>query len=210
MDAIRNQIDAAVQAEQQDHLLRNALQARHAQAARLVELPEQDAGARLLEFVTHYIRSLPGLLNDLETAAADAGLSDQVEPLIAVAREFFALPAQAIGSRSGLTALMVKAYLGHRLLEEVNEACLFHTGEPMIPMDMTMANIIVHTLIGEPFANDMDSLVHSAVERLFHPVASQDDGFREFMNRLEQSNLVHICRRIPSLSGQAGLQNQLL
>ena len=210
MDALRTQIESAWKAEQQDQVLQKVLHTCQPQVARLVDLPEQDAGHKLLEFVIHYIRALPGLLEDLEMAAADAGLSSHVEPLVQVAREFFALPARAIGSRSGLTALMVKAYLGHRLLEEVNEACLFHTGEPMIPMDMTMANIIVHTLIGEPFANDMDSLVNAAVERLFQPATSEEDGFRTLMSRLEHSNLVHICRRWPSLSGQAGLYSHPL
>ncbi|MEN9463972.1 MAG: hypothetical protein RL217_153, partial [Pseudomonadota bacterium] len=157
------QIATAIVCEQQDHLLQHALQARYPLVSRLVELDETQAGKQLLDFIVLYIEAVPKLLEDLTQAAEQAGLRQAVTPLIHIANNFFNLSTHTLGPRSGLTALMVKAYLAHRLLEEVMDVCHFTTGESILPMDLTFTNIIVHTLIGEPFANDMDHLVSAAV-----------------------------------------------
>lgn len=212
MDMTEHQLRHALDEERHTHLLQNALQCCYPQVTRLVELREQDAGERLLDFVCLYIRSAPVLLDDLQKAARYAGAGDCIQPLVDIGREFFDLPARVIGHRSGLTAMMVKAYLAHRLLEEVNEACLFRTGHPMIAMDLTLANLIVHTLIGEPFANDMDQLVNTAVTRLFSRYQQQEEKEAEpggWFSRLQPQNLVQICQRWPSLSQQAGLHSAL-
>lgn len=205
MKSIEQQIRHALAEEEQEHTLESALQASHEQVARLVDLNKRNTGKQLLDFVSLYIRSVPTLLNDLQAVAAEKKLSRSVQPLIDIATEFFKLPSHTLGKRSGLTALMVKSYLAHRLLEEVNDACLFHTGTAIIPMDMSFTNTIVHTLIGEPFANDMDKLVDDTVKKLFQ----QEHNNKGFINELSSSNLVHICQQWPSLSGQVGLYSSL-
>lgn len=205
MKSIEQQIRSALSVEEKEHTLEEALQASHEHVARLVGLSEKNTGQQLLDFVSLYIRSVPNLLNDLQTVAAEKGLSHSVQPLVDIALEFFKLSSRALGKRSGLAALMVKSYLAHRLLEEVNDACLFHTGTAIIPMDMSFTNTIIHTLIGEPFANDMDQLVNSAVKKLFEQKADSHTYIQELAN----NNLVHICQQWPSLSGQVGLYSSL-
>lgn len=200
--SVEQQINTALAVEHENHTLEHALQARSQQVARLVTLDETQAGTQLLEFIELYVRAVPSLLNDLYQTAKSYGLGGTVQPLVDTATQFYRLPPHKLGARSGLTALMVKAYLAHRLLEEVNDACLYHVGKTMIPIDMTLTNTIVHTLIGEPFANDMDEMVNVAVEHLFS--AEQDRG-NQLMHQLTNSNLVHIWQRLPSLSSQAGL-----
>lgn len=56
-----------------------------------------------------------------------------------------------------LLRLMGSAY-AHRLIEEINDRYLLETGQIFIPSDMTTANLIMHQLIGEPFANQLDAL----------------------------------------------------
>lgn len=205
MKFIEQQIRYALTVEEQEHTLETALQANYQHIARLVKLNEEDTGQQLLNFVSLYIRSVPSLLDDLQVIATEKKLSRSVQPLIDIALEFFKLPSRAIGKRSGLTALMVKAYLAHRLLEEVNDACLFHTGTAIVPMDMSFTNTIIHTLIGESFANDLDHLVDTAVKKLFQ----QERNNQAFIQELSNSNLVHIYQRWPSLSGQVGLNSSL-
>ncbi len=205
MKSIEQQIRSALSVEEQEHTLECALQASHDQVSRLVELNKENTGQQLLDFISLYIRSVPKLLKDLQKVAAEKKLSRSVQPLIDIAMEFFKLPSHALGRRSGLTALMVKSYLAHRLLEEVNDACLFHTGTAIVPMDMSFTNTIIHTLIGEPFANDMDQLVSDAVKKLFQ----QEHHNKGFIQELSSSNLVHICQQWPSLSGQVGLYSSL-
>lgn len=205
MNFIEQQIQDALLEEEQEHTLEQALQASHKHIARLVDLNAENAGKQLLEFVTLYIQSVPNLLTDLQRVAAQQKLSRAVQPLIDIALRFFKLPSYSIGKRSGLTALMVKAYLANRLLEEVNDACLFHTGTAIIPMDMSLSNTIVHTLIGEPFANDMDVLVDESVDRL----SLLEKNNSDFIQELSNNNLVHICQKWSSLSGQVGLYSSL-
>lgn len=203
---IDEQIDCAYAVEQHTHMLEQALQANYTQVARLVALDEEQAGQQLLEFVLLYIRSLPTLLADFSHTAQKYGLLKTVQPLLDTAYSFFELPKHKLNAYSGLTALMVKAYLAQRLLEEVNDACLFYVGRSMIPIDMTLTNTIVHTLIGEPFANEMDEIVNNAVSNLF---SQQQDQGNELMKRLTDSKLVHIWQRLPALSYSAGLQISL-
>lgn len=203
------QIATALASEQQDHLLQHALQARYPLVSRLVELDETQAGKQLLDFIVLYIEAVPKLLEDLTQAAEQAGLRQAVTPLIHIANNFFNLSTHTLGPRSGLTALMVKAYLAHRLLEEVMDVCHFTTGESILPMDLTFTNIIVHTLIGEPFANDMDHLVSAAVAQLLQPEFNGYKDSHSYLEQLASSNLVRIFQEHSSVCGQAGLVSAL-
>ncbi|WP_430460696.1 hypothetical protein ACQUQU_15955 [Thalassolituus sp. LLYu03] len=211
MEVIRQQIIEAISDEAATHLLQNALAAKADQVARIVDLPQDEAAARLLDFVIRYIEDVPPMLDDLSDAAAETGLTAYVQPVVQIAREFFITPPQAVAGDAGLASLMYKAYLAHRLLEEVNESYVFRVGQPLIPMDMTLANVIVHTLIGEPFANDLDALVDAANRRLFsQQKAFQSQEFKAFIARRETSNLIQIWQRWPSLSGEMGLMSNLI
>lgn len=209
MEAIQQLIDNAITAEASHQHLHQALSGKLEHVDRLVQLPEDQAAEKLHEFVVRYIQNVPTLLDSLQSAALEVGLVQYVQPVIRVASEFFTTPALAshIGGRAGLVALMGQAYLAMRLFEEVNETYVFKVGQPLIPVDMMMSNLIIHTLIGEPFANDLDTLVTEAVEQLLSP-AYQSDDFKAFMSQKEADNLVHICRQIPCMSAEMGLASQ--
>ena len=85
-----------------------------------------------------------------------------------IAKAYFLNPPSSVLARqhTGLMGLMDEAYLAHRLMEEVNDRFIVEAGVPLAPMDMTRSNIIVHHLIGEPFANDLDQAVLRSVEAL--------------------------------------------
>lgn len=207
MEAIQQLIQRAIHEEASSQHLHQALSSRIDQVARLVQLPEDQPLEKLCDFVVRYIEDVPTMLDNLQSAALEVGLLDYVQPVIRVASEFFTTPPQEMANQTGLGALMAEAYLAMRLFEEVNETYIFKVGQPLIPMDMTMSNIIIHTLIGEPFANGLDELVEQAVEHLFTP-AYQSDDFKAFMSRKEADNLVHICRQLPCMSSQMGLASQ--
>ena len=204
-------IHQAVAEEASTGHLRQALASRAGQVARIVDLPEEQADEKLLEFVIRYIQDAPRMLDDLESAASEAGLGDFVEPIVRVARQFFTMPPAELNGSAGLASLMYEAYLAHRLLEEVNESYINQVGQPLTPMDMTLSNGIIHTLIGEPFANDLDKLTQAAVSRLSgktDPYGNAD--FKAFIDKKSADNLVHIWRRWPSMSGEMGLTSNLL
>ncbi len=68
----------------------------------------------------------------------------------------------------GLEALLDEAFLAHRLLEEVNDHHIRHLQRPLLPLDMTEANIIVHHLLGDEFATRLEQLVQFTAAQLLH------------------------------------------
>ena len=70
---------------------------------------------------------------------------------------------------------MYQAYLAHRLLEELNDALNAIYNCPVIPVDMTRSNLIVHHIIGEPFANQIDGAIQLLNDKLVKSIASDKD-----------------------------------
>ncbi len=132
----------------------------------LIELPNDEPAKALVEFISDYIDYVPALMEAVDEGARIAGIEDHVKPLLNIASAYFESPPETLVSEHGLHAIMDEAYLAHRLIEEVNDVYLANAGMPLIPMDTVMANVIVHNLIGEPFANELDAIVHQAVQQM--------------------------------------------
>ncbi|MEX1033965.1 MAG: hypothetical protein WDZ30_11440 [Cellvibrionaceae bacterium] len=129
-----------------------------------IQLPPKNAEATLTDFTLRYIDHVPNFIDALAGLTREAGIYDYASIFLNIAQDFFLQPPDAIKPREGLTALLHEAYLAHRLIEEVNDRVVGRCGIPLAPMDMTRANLVVHQLIGEPFANDLDFVVHYSTE----------------------------------------------
>lgn len=126
-----------------------------------------DAASKSLEqLVIRYVEHVPDFLEAIYQIAEQAGIASDIEPFLKIAEDYFLKPPEVIDGHRGMDALMDEAYLAHRLMEELNDRFIQHCGIPLAPLDMTRANVIVHHLIGEPFANDLDNIVHYAAENL--------------------------------------------
>lgn len=131
-----------------------------------IKLPADKASKQLADFVLRYIKHVPDFIDAIRSMAQEAGIYADVEPLLKIASDYFLSPPSIVGSHSQLQALLDEAYLAHRLLEEVNDRFMTKSGIPLAPMDMTLANVIAHELIGEPFANELDQAVLFSAELL--------------------------------------------
>ena len=160
---IRQAINAAKQHEKNSGQLARLLDSRTSHLHRAIELPDEHVVPLLLNFITRYIEHVPEFVDAVDAIAAEAGLEEYTTPVITIAVEFFARPPELLSGHEGLNALMDEAYLAHRLIEEVNDRVLAASGFPLVPMDMTRSNLIIHHLIGEPFANQLDQAVHLIV-----------------------------------------------
>lgn len=129
-----------------------------------IHLPARNPEAALHDFIFRYIEHVPNFIDALGGLTQEAGVYDYASIFLNIAEDFFLQPPAVVAGRSGLGALMDEAYLAHRLIEEVNDRVVARCGIPLAPMDMTRANLIVHQVIGEPFANDLDFLVHYSTE----------------------------------------------
>jgi len=163
---IRQAIALARAHEQDTNELRLLLERRVFRLHHSIQLPPRNAALSLLEFIQTYIEHVPEFLEALQTAAARANIAEYTDPVIATCTDFFASPPDLLNGHGGLNALMDEAYLAHRLVEEVNDRFIAHCHAPLIPMDMTRSNLIVHHLIGEAFANQLDAYVHLLVDHL--------------------------------------------
>lgn len=167
LSLIHAAIKSARAEEERTHELERYLASLAPRLHNAISLPAEEPVAALLHFVIRYIEQAPDFLAILETAMAKADVSAYGRVFLEIAADFFLQPPEVVHRDGGLRALIDEAYLTHRLIEEVSDRLLITCGAPLAPMDMTMANIVVHHLLGEDFANQLDLAVHYAVEALF-------------------------------------------
>lgn len=122
-------------------------------------------GEQLCAFVNRYLAQLPVSLRTANAAATQAGLRELIVPVTQAVEHFFVRECE-LTQDGGLLALLDRAYLGHRLLEELNDQLHVRQGLFILHVDMTEANMIVHTLIGEPYASELEGVVHQTMSNL--------------------------------------------
>ena len=157
--AIRVQISRAQEHEASTGLLAKHLAAQLPHLHTAIQLPEVVRNVVMTRFVSAYIDQVPDLLDAANEVAREAGIESQITPILKIAEQFFAQPLPLLDGHEGLEGLLDEAYLAHRLVEEVNDLYIKHFQQPLIPLDMTVANLIAHQLIGEDFANQLDRLL---------------------------------------------------
>ena len=156
---------ALLQEEESGQLRQNLAQEVPLLRDKLV-LPENEPVLALMEFVTNYVESVPGCLHLVTALSKEFGFYDYAAPFLHMAEDYFLQPPNALPQDGGLEALLDEAFLAHRLLEEVNDHHIRHLQRPLVPLDMTEANIIVHHLLGDAFATSLEQLVQFAAGQL--------------------------------------------
>ncbi len=163
---VRSAIAHALAHEQATGELGGLLRARLGHLHGAINPRASDPARHLLDFVTRYVTRLPDILDAMRDLAAQQGTEDEAEGVIDCCCELFARPPDLLRGHQGLNGAMNAAYMGHRLVEEANDQHLVSRGLPLVPLDSTRSNLIVHQLIGEGFANQLDSAVRLLSEKL--------------------------------------------
>ncbi len=205
--ALRDSVQRAQQQDQQA-LLREWL------ADRLPHLhssivPPANGIEGLMHFVEAYIQEVPDVLEAAQSVARQANLEALLLPVLRVAADFFLQPPELPAAHHGMLALLDEAYLAHRLVEEVNDRYASHGGVPLIPLDTTRANLIVHHLLGESFANQLDSAVEAAVNGLLPASLFASEDFQHLLDRLDASQRQQLWNQWPCLSSRLGMDIRL-
>ena len=125
-----------------------------------IRLPAEGGVDCLVGFVTSYVEHVPQLLDAANAITKEAKIEEYSQPFLQLAEDFFLKPPEILAEHVGLEELMDEAYLAHRLMEEINDHFMLRASIPLIPVNMTISNLIVHSLIGEPFANELDEAVY--------------------------------------------------
>ena len=163
---IKETIAAALREESDSGQLSKRLQQELPQLQRKLVLPEQEPVAALMAFITDYVESVPGCLSLVTAVSKRLGFHDYAAPFLHMAEDYFLKPPEELPTDDGLEALLDEAFLAHRLLEEVNDHHIRHVQRPLLPVDMTEANIIVHHLLGDEFATRLEQLVQFTAMQL--------------------------------------------
>lgn len=189
---IRKQIEDARRHEESTHELALLLQARIASLHSSISVRSNEPASQLMYFVTNFIDRTPELLDTVTELSAGACWQEHSEQLVDTCIAFFTSPPALVGGRNGLNGAMTKAYLCHRLVEEVNDCYRIFCHRPLLPLDFTTSNLIIHHLVGEPLANMLDHIVEQRALGL--------DGFAGL--NLSPASALHnhdelmaICRR---------------
>jgi uncharacterized membrane protein YkvA (DUF1232 family) len=112
-------------------------------------------------FVRQYVEHAPALLEALEASASKAGVMQQVTPILEAAENYFLQPMDFIPDQLGLAGLTDDAYVAHVLVQKMADQYQQQTGHRLLPpkMDLSQANAMMRTLIGEPLATQLDMVV---------------------------------------------------
>lgn len=201
-ELIHNALDHEASTGHLAHLLEGQLARLHP----AIQLPANDAQGVLERFVAAYVEQVPDVLDAAQAVARDAGIENQVKPVLKLAEQFFLSPPNLLEGHQGLDALLDESYLAHRLVEEVNDRYITHLGQPLIPLDTTVANLIAHQLIGEPFANQLDEAVHHAVDGMLSEEVFQQSSVQAYRARLSSPQTLAAWQNWPCLSRQLGVE----
>ncbi len=125
----------------------------------------------LFQFALEYIEMAPRLIQCVSDCAVKSGEFELFEPFIHTATRYFTQPSVILARYDGLDGLLVKAYLCHRLMEEMYENNHSTRRSQVVNVQATRANLLAHQLVGEPFANELD---HSIVVTMLNLAGSPD------------------------------------
>lgn len=203
--ALIQQAQSRVGAQEQ---LTQHIEQRRAQLHRSIRLDEGDADRLLGGFVSAYVEQVPELLEAADAVAREAGIEERLKPVLRLAQGFF-LTQSGDAVAEDLIGLLDESYLAHRLIEEINDRYITYLGQPLIPLDTTLANLIAHQLIGEDCANRLDAQVEEIVARLLDEQAFSEPSVREYRERLSNPRTLAAWKRWPCLSRQLGVDLQL-
>lgn len=199
--AIRVSIELAKRHERETGHLQQRLTQQLPQLHIAIVLPHQQPAAALVAFAIAYIERVPDCLEAAATIATEAAIEEQVLPLLQLALDYFLKPPEVAAGRAGLDELLYEAYLAHRLLEEANDRYLARVGIPLIPLDATVANLICHHLIGEPFANELDEAVEFSIDQLLgREKPNRSRAFHDYVEAHRDDRWEHERQRWPCLT----------
>jgi len=130
----------------------------------LPDTDEEKARQIIAEFLLDYTLRTPDILFNIKEIAEGLGISQAVAGALDFATVFLddtlakKLPITDIEDPPLLLLTLLQAcYLVNRIIEEIDDKIESFVGLPLGPLNLMYANIIVHEVIGDRFANRLDS-----------------------------------------------------
>lgn len=173
---IRHSIEQARLLENQNGQLAAQLSRKTLSLHRAIKMPPNNAVSVLLDFVVRYTEHVAEFVDVLSVIGTNANCCKYTEAVVKFCTGAFDQTLPLLKGQNELATLMAQAYIAHRVIEEVNEHFSQQCNEPLIPMDMMRSNLIIHQLIGEPLANQLDLVAQEVAEQLERDYLRLDSG----------------------------------
>lgn len=204
---IRSSIEEARKQEAKTHSLERYIDSKIESMHHSINMPSEGQAQALVLFVTQYIEHVPDFIEALRELSQSAGIKEYIDSFLCIAENFFVDPPTLIEGHDGMQALIDEAYLAHRLMEEINDRIMLTCGVPLAPMDMTLSNLIIHDLLGEEFANELDLAVHYSVESLFEKDNFlKNQKFRSYLALHKAEGWTDTIEEWPCLAGESSIE----
>ncbi len=127
---------------------------------RAPDLQELELAAR---FVCLYIDQAPYVMKVAWTAAGNIGLENEMKQILAVVQSYWEQDDDIIPDNLGVIGLLDDAYCSMCTFQAVSDHFQLQTGKYLFPDDLSAANRIMRQIIGEPYASELDKLVHNTM-----------------------------------------------
>jgi len=181
---LRHSIEQAELLEKENGQLAAQLSLKAPSLHRAIQMPTHNTIPILLDFIVRYTEHVAEFVDVLSIIGSNANCCEYTEAVVNFCTAAFdhslpkgqTLKEQKFSKQNKLATLMAQAYIAHRVIEEVNEHFSQQCNEPLIPMDMTRSNLIIHQLIGEPLANQLDLVAQNTAEQLERDYLRLDSG----------------------------------
>lgn len=215
ISGLRERVEAARLHERSDTVVRDWLTHRSPDLHRAIvsaadvstpDVSDTELLETLMPFIDAYIGHVPDMLEAADAVAAAARIREQLLPVLKVAEHFFLQPPDLPADHQGMLALLDEAYLAHRLVEEVNDRYVGHGCGPLIPLDNTRANLIVHQLLGEPFSNELDAIVADALKGLVPESLFEGSAFNEYRKKVDPEACRLLWQQWSCMSQKLGVE----
>lgn len=126
---------------------------------------------RLYDFCQGYIRLAPDQTATLHEAAANLNLTALVDSYTELANRYLTSACNELENSppednlEALLILMQGAYIFARMQEELDDKVQAFIGVPLSAMDLMDANLVIHEVIGDQFANRLDKVISSLIQQ---------------------------------------------
>ncbi|MBE0485936.1 hypothetical protein [Marinobacter sp.] len=157
--AVLEIIDQARRKEARSGAFLRQMKEKAAQLPSVILVDGYQPATSLFQFAVEYIEMAPRLIECVDACAREAGIADLFQPFVVAATRYFTQPSVLLVRYDGLDGLLIRAYLCHRLMEEMHDNNRSIRAGELIDLEATRANLLAHELIGEPFANELDDAI---------------------------------------------------
>ena len=210
MTSLHHHIEQAHGDEAQTHAMANHISAHIHSLHGAISVSSSNPDQALMRFIEDYINSAPQHLQALYTLGGEAGIDEYTEPFLNLACTYMLKPPEILAPFTGLHSMLCRAYLAHRLMEEVNDQIMNLSGAALAPMDMSMANIISHAIISDELANQLDHLVLLSLETadIDHNIFEKR-SVRQFLSERKLKNWQTVRERWPCFTKDCAIDLQI-